>query len=593
MADVTATRRLAAIVSADVVGYSRLMGDDEEGTLATLNSHRREVIDPTIERHGGRIVKTTGDGLLLEFASVVDAVRCCLSMQELMRARNQATPGDKQIRYRMGVNLGDVIIEDGDLFGDGVNIAARLEGIAAPGGICISSAVFEQVRQKLDLEVEDLGDRALKNIETPVRTYRVIQGGGSDTPDQGAGASESGGERVSLPQRPVIAVLPFRNLSSDGENDFIADGIGLGIQTLMVQLPGLYLINANSDQSYRAGTKSAAEVVDQLPVRYVLEGTAQRAGHRIRVTVRMTDLQGDAVVWAERYDRDLDDVFALQDEITREVISSLNIELFGRDYERIVMRDLDGDGAWEYFLRGVSHIYMFTDTDNKLARGLFEKLYALRPEKVHGPSYVALTHWIDLTRGWTTSPEESLAEAAKWATIATKYKENDGIGFVVMSYVKLHENRHDEALALCEQAVGYRANCPAALGQIATVRLYSGDARGAVKSAREALGVRTMHPPLVVNLLANAYRDSGEIDLSIPAAKEALRLEPSQTGALATLCSNYMLAGDEANAKRVAREIVNINPAFRISQFSAVHPYKDRATQTHLAEILRAAGLPD
>lgn len=427
----------------------------------------------------------------------------------------------------------------------------------------------------------------------PVRTYRIVQGTVSDASGQGEGASEGGGDRVSLPERPVIAVMPFRNLGSDAENDFIADGIGLGIQTLMVQLPGLYLINANSDQAYRAGTKSAAEVVDQLPACYVLEGTAQRAGQRLRVTVRMTDLQGNAVVWAERYDRDLDDLFALQDEITREVIASLNIGLFGRDYERIVMRDLDGDGAWEYFLRGVSHIYMFTAADNKIARGLFEKLYALRPEKVHGPSYVALTHWIDLTRGWAAAPEDTLAEAAKWATIATKYKENDGIGFVVMSYVRLHENRHDEALDLCEQAVGFRANCPAALGQIATVRLYSGDARGAVKSARDALGVRTMHPPLVVNLLANAYRDSGEINLSIPAAQEALRLDPGQTGALATLCGNYMLAGDEANAKRLAGEIMTSDPTFRIAEFAAAHPYKDRSKQDHLVEILRAAGLPD
>jgi adenylate cyclase len=444
----------------------------------------------------------------------------------------------------------------------------------------------------LDLAVEDLGERALKNIDTPVRAYRIAQGGGASV----SGASPvamSSPDDVALPGRPVVAILPFQNLNSDAESDFVADGIGLGIQTLMVQLPGLFLINASSDQGYREGTKTAAEVVGHLPVRYVLEGTAQRAGQRVRVTVQLTDLHGNAVVWAERYDRDLEDVFALQDEITREVVSSLNIELFGRDFERIVMHDLQGDGAWEFFLRGVSYIYMFSKEDNERARAMFEKLYALRPEKVHGPSYVALTHWIDLTRGWADSPNKSLAEAAKWATIATEYEANDGIGYVIMSYVRLHEGEHDEALALCEQAVEYRANCPAALGQIATVRLYGGDAHGAVKSARDALGVRTMHPPMVVNLLANAYRDNGEIGLSILAAREAARLDPTQTAALATLCGNYVLSGDKNNAARVAQEIITADPTFRTSDYATKHPYKDRSKLVDLTKSLRAAGLPE
>jgi adenylate cyclase len=594
MADRGTIRRLAAIVSADVAGYSRLMGGDEEGTLAALKSHRRELIDPKIEEHHGRIVKTTGDGILIEFPSVVDALHCCLGVQQEMLERNKSVSKERRIQFRVGINLGDIIIDGDDIFGDGVNIAARLEAMAAPGGICVSRAVIEQVKQKLRLETEDLGERALKNIDEPVHAYRIAHGGslqgpGEPTPEVTA-AGQTGS---SLPGRPSIAIMPFRNLNEDAESDYIADGIGLGIQTLLVQLSGLFLINASSDQDYRDGRKTASEAVQELPVRYTLEGAAQRASQRVRVSVHLTDLRNNTVVWAERYDRDLEDVFVLQDDITREVVSSLNIELFRRDFERIVTRDLSASGSWEYFLRGVSHIYKFNKDDNERARQMFEKLYALNPNKVHGPGYIALTHWIDATRGWVDSPTDSLTQAAEWATKAIQYVDNDGLGHVIMSYVRIHEGQHEEALALCEKAIEYRANCPAALGQIATVRLYCGDARGAIKSAREALNVRTMHPPLLINLLATAYRDSGEVGLSIPTAQEAARLDPLHTDALATLCSGYVLAGNDDEAYRVAQDIVSIDPAFRISDFATKHPYKDKSKRVYLAETLRSAGLPE
>jgi adenylate cyclase len=594
MVDRGTIRRLAAIVSADVAGYSRLMGADEEGTLAALKSHRHELIDPKIEDNHGRIVKTTGDGILIEFPSVVDALNCFLDVQQEMIERNKSVPKDQRIKFRVGINLGDIIIDGDDIFGDGVNIAARLEAMAAPGGICVSRAVIEQVKQKLRLEIEDLGERALKNIDEPVHAYRVADGERlSEPPELSSQPTGSAATRFFLPVRPSLAIMPFRNLSKDAESDYIADGIGLGIQTLMVQLSGLFLINASSDQDYRDGKRTASEAVRELPVRYVLEGAAQRAGQRVRVSVQLTDLRDNTVVWAERYDRDLEDVFALQDDITREVVSSLNIELFRRDIERIVTRDLSGSGSWEYFLRGISHVYKFNKDDNERARQMFEKLYAAHPNKVHGPGYIALTHWIDATRGWGDSPSNSLTQAAEWAAKAIQYEDNDGLGHVIMSYVRIHEGEHDEALALCEKAIEYRANCPAALGQIAMVKLYCGDARGAVKRAREALNVRTMYPPLLINLLAMAYRDSGEVERSIPVAQEAARLDPSHTDALATLCSDHVLAGNDDEAQRVARGIVSINPAFRVSEFVAKHPYKDRSKQAHLEEALLAAGLPE
>jgi len=593
MGDSSTSRRLAAVVSADVAGFSRLMGEDEDGTLASLKSHRAELIDPKITEYRGRIVKTTGDGMLVEFASVVDALRSCLEIQRGMSERNAGVPEERQIHFRVGINLGDIIVDGDDIFGDGVNIAARLEAIAAPGGICVSSAVVDQVRQKLKLELEDLGERALKNIDTPVHAWCVVHGASINAASSGRReAATPVGFEFTLPERPSIAVMPFRNLNGDAENDYIAQGIGLGIQTLLVQLPGLFLINATSHQGYREKRETAAEAMKSLPVRYTLEGNVQHAGERVRVTVQITDLKDGTVIWADRYDRDLEDVFALQDDITREVIASLNIKLIRSDWERILTRELRGKGAWQHFLRGVSHIYAFNKVDNVQARKQFEKLYELRPDRVTGAAYIALTHWLDLARGWTESPEDSLAAAAKWAAIAKDYPENDGLGHVVLAFVRLHERRYDEALALCEESLQYRSNCPAALGQTAAVQMYSGKARRAVKSARESLAVRTICPPVTINLLAAAYRDCGELDLSIAAAREAARIDPQHTDALATLCSDYVLSGQVEEAKRVANQIVAINPDFRVDSFAAKHPYREKASLDRIVGALKTAGLP-
>ena len=596
MTESSTIRKLAAIVSADVVGYSRLMGDDEEGTLFALKSHRRELIDPKIEELHGRIVKTTGDGMLIEFPSVVDALKCCLVVQKGMLERNRSVPEEQRIQFRVGVNLGDIIIDGDDLFGDGVNVAARLEAIAPPGGICVSSGVVEQVRQKLPVKFEDLGEQALKNIDAPIHVYRVSQAASSVAHAPLSSSDDALPDlHFELPERPSIAIMPFRNLSQDEENDYIADGIGLGIQTLLVQLPGLFLINAASHLEYSEGRQTATEAMLHLPVRYALEGTVQRMGDRVRVTVQVTDLQDGAVTWAEQYDRDLEDVFALQDDITREVTSALNVQFFGREMDRVLTKALSGGGAWEYFLRGVSYIYQFTKEDNDRARQMFEKLYDARPDRVQGPGYIALTHWLDVVRGWANDREDSLRQAAEWAAKAIEYgdHESDGVGHVVMSYVRLNERRHDEALELCEKAVQLRSNCPAALGLAATVQLYCGDARKAVKSARESLAVRTMCPPVTINLLANAYRDNGEINLSISAAREAVARDPGYTDALATLCTDYALVNDLEQAKGVAEEILNMQPQFRISEFVQEHPYRNKSTIDGLASALSMAGLPE
>jgi adenylate cyclase len=587
-------RRLAAIVAADVAGFSRLMGDDEEGTLTAMKSHLQDFINPKIDEHGGEVVKTTGDGFLVEYRSVVDAVRCCLELQQGMAKRNSAEPAERSIRYRIGVNLGDIISDDGDIFGDGVNIAARLEGIADPGGICLSQSVIDQVKQKLDLAFEDLGARALKNIEEPVRVYRVAM----ETPGVnaiGTGRAAVASQTVSFnPTRPTLAILPFRNLNGDAETDFVADGIGLGIQTLLVQLSGLFLINACAHQAYKRGEVTAEEAGREMSVRYVLEGSTQRLGQRVRVTTQLTDVQDGTVIWADRYDGDLEDVFALQDEITREVISSLSSEILGANLDRIWTRGLTRPGAWEYFLRGVSHFYKFTPKDNLIAREMFERIHELHPEKSIGPSYIALTHWSDAARKWVEIPAESRRLASEWAEKSLLPEaDNSGLGHAILGSVRVLEGKHQEGLALCRKSVAFRANCPFALGQLAFAQIFFGDAPAAVKSAREALSVRMHYPPPLVNILAMAYRDSGEIPLSIPAAREAFRLAPAQADALVTLCSDYILSDESNKARETADQIIALDPNFRVSSFAKSQPYREAERLATVTDALTSAGLPE
>jgi TolB-like protein len=442
------------------------------------------------------------------------------------------------------------------------------------------------------LEFQDLGRRALKNIEQPVRTYRIASAG------IGVGVTGSGSVPVDivprLPERPSLAILPFRNVNGTEDTEFIADGIGLSIQTLLVQLSGLFFINACSNQAYKEGRTSAAEAMRDFPVRYALEGSVQRAGKRVRVTAQVTDLSNGEAVWAERYDRNLEDVFVLQDDITREVIISLSSEIQGAIPERISIRSLAGPDAWEPYLRGVSHFYKFTSEDNAFARRKFERVYELHPDKMIGPGYVALTHWLDATRGWSASRGASLSQAAEWAEKSTvSEEENNGLGHAVLGSVRLLEGEFDEALTLCRKSVAFRASCPFALGQLAAVQNYCGDATGAVKSAREALSVRTMYPPPLLNILAIAYRDSGKVGLSIPTALEASRLDPKFADAYATVCSGYALSGDDDEARRAADEIMEMDPEFRLSTYAKKHVYKDADTISGIVEALRSAGLPD
>jgi adenylate cyclase len=344
-------RRLAAILAADVAGYSRLMGLDEEGTLRDLKAHRRTLIEPKVAEHRGRIVKTTGDGALVEFTSVVDAVRCAIEVQRAMAAHNDGVPPDRRIEFRFGIHQGDIIIDDGDIFGDGVNLAARLEGLAAPGGICVSRTVRDEVRDKLDVAFDDLGEQQVKNIARPVRAFAVRVG------ERAATVSPAEKPPLPLPDKPSIAVLPFQNMSGDPEQDYFADGMVEDIITGLSRIKWLFVIARNSTFVYKGRTADVKQVARELGVRYVLEGSVRKLGNRVRIASQLIDATNAAHVWAERYDRALDDIFALQDELTMSVVGAIEPTLRQAEVERARRKRPDSLDAYDLYLRALPNVF--------------------------------------------------------------------------------------------------------------------------------------------------------------------------------------------------------------------------------------------
>ena len=377
MADERVQRRLAAILAADVVGYSRLMGADEVGTRERFNAHLRDIIQPTIAGHDGRVVKTTGDGLLVEFASVVDAVLCAVTMQKGMADRNAAEIKDRRLDFRVGVNLGDVIIEGDDIHGDGVNVAARLEGLAEPGGICISGKVYEEVRDRMQIAFEDLGEQEVKNIERPVSVWRWIADAGAT-----AGVSAKTVELLPLPDKPSIAVLPFDNMSDDPEQEYFSDGIAEDIITEISKISGLFVIARHSSFTYKGQSVTVKQVGRDLGVRYVLEGSVRRQGDRIRVTAQLIDAPSEHHLWAERFDRELEDVFAVQEEVARSVAGALAVTLKPDEGARLARQPTENIEAYDLYLRTRATPWPPTRENVLSARHVYERIMDINPEFV-------------------------------------------------------------------------------------------------------------------------------------------------------------------------------------------------------------------
>jgi adenylate cyclase len=436
-------RRLAAILAADLAGYSRLMGADEEGTARRLREHR-SALEPLVVRHGGRIVKTTGDGMLIEFGSVVGAVQCAIALQQLTAEREARVPEDRRLRLRIGVHLGDVLIEGDDILGDGVNIAARLEGIAEPDGICISGDAFRQVQGKVDAEFADIGEPQLKNIARPVRVYQARK-------SRAAGTAAA--PALTLPDKPSVAVLPFANMSSDPEQEFLADGIAEDVITALSRYPSLFVIARNSTFTYKGRAIDVREVGRELGVRYVLEGSLRKAGSRIRVTAQMVEAETGNHVWAERYDRDLADIFAMQDEISQAVTVAVAPTVDGAERRRALRRPPENLDAWTAYQQGLWHLGKVTAEANDQARVIFERSIELDPAFAPAYAGLSLAHGYACVHYRTIPLDEGLPRNLHFARKAVELDPMDAHALAASSISSIWHGDLEAALASAQRTI--------------------------------------------------------------------------------------------------------------------------------------------
>ena len=584
-------RRLAAILAADVVGYSRMMGRDESGTLAALKAARTEVVDPAIAAHDGRIVKTTGDGLLLEFGSVVDAARCALQVQAQMAARGADVPEDRRLAFRVGINIGDIIIDGDDIFGDGVNVAARLEGLAEPGGLCLSDDAWRQVRGKVDMACRSMGAQVLKNISEPIHVWRCSPGGATETPAQNNSAPP-----LQLPDKPSIAVLPFQNMSGDPEQEYFADGVVEDIITALSRAKSLFVIARNSSFTYKGRAVDIKQVGRELGVRYVLEGSVRKIGNRVRITGQLIDVASGSHIWADRFEDDLADIFGLQDRITSSVVGAIfpNLELAEISRARQKLGSL---AAYDYYLQSLAAFYRFTRRDHEQALSLLQKAIDLDPE--FALAHAIKSHWgcgVRKSSGWDDNPIEERQEAERLARRAMELDRNDprvlaNVG-ITLAWGLL---RCQEGSDLIDQALEIDPNYALAWSWGAVARVGLGDHDGAIKYCERALRLSPLDPRAFVaaNAMASVHFLADRHEEAIAWAAKALRQHHGYPLAMQTTVASYAMAGRIEDATRACALYLQLHPKTRLSAI------RDRMLCVRSEDIqkytigLRLAGLPE
>ncbi|TDW25699.1 TolB-like protein [Rhizobium azibense] len=584
-------RKLAAILAADVVGYSRLTGADEERTLARLRALRSDLIDPTIAVHNGRVIKRTGDGALVEFRSVVDAVRCAMEVQNGMVERNAGVPQERRIEFRIGIHLGDVVEEsDGDLMGDGVNIASRLEGVSAPGAICLSEDAYRQVKARLDLSVSDLGNTQLKNIAEPIRVYSLCVG----TAEAKATAnSESATSRLATvpPPKLSIAVLPFANMSGDVEQEYFADGISEDIITALSKLPQLFVIARNSSFTFKGKNVHVQEVGRNLGVRYVLEGSVRRSGNRVRITAQLIDAASGGHLWAERFDRDLNDIFAVQDDVTQQIVDALAINLTEGDRQRLAPEHTGNVEAYDYFLRGRELWHRLTKETNIAARDLLQRSIELDPNFASAHAFLALTHVLDYLNGWSPSPPNSREQAEELARRAVALDDRDPRAHWALSIVELYSRRHDMAISEAQHAIILNPNFTEGHVSLGEALYYSGRADEALKYFDRAKVLNPYFPDVLLHFQALASFQLGRYEQAIGLLKERLTRNPVTDVSRALLASSYGHLGRFDEARAAWQEVLRVNPDYSLEYRRKVLPYKNPADFELVVDGLRKAGL--
>jgi adenylate cyclase len=589
MAGQRVERRLAAILAADVTGYSRLMGADEEGTLAALTAHRSELIDPRIAEHRGRIVKTTGDGALVEFASVVDAVRCAVEVQEGMRARNADVPEDQRIEFRIGVNLGDVMIQDDDVFGDGVNVAARLEGLAEPGGVCVSDMVHQSVRSKLELSFDDLGPQQVKNIRDPVHAYRLR----GQAPGDGSATGE--GAPLPLPDRPSIAVLPFDNRSGDPEQEYFSDGITEDIITELSKISGVFVIARHSAFIFKGRSVSLKQVGRDLGVRYVLEGSVRKAGNRLRITAQLIDATTDHHLWAERYDRELEDIFAVQDEVAGSVAAALAVALKPEEHERIGRAPTENLEAYDIYLRTRTTLWPPTRENVLTARSAYRRITDIDPTFSGGHAGLSMTHSFAVIFGHSDRPAEDAARALEAANTAIANDDRFAQAYSALGLAHCVAGRHEMAVAEALRAVELQPGDADAHTFLAIVQFLAGQAEGAYEAITTAL---RLDPHYVngpyLNVLGIVCFCAERYEESIEAFKRNIeRGGPLGAPALVFRTAAYSALGRIEEAENSAQDLLGFLPGFSSARFGMLRLFSDPEDSQRVIAGLRKAGLPD
>jgi adenylate cyclase len=588
MVDRRINRKLAAILAADVVSYSRLMGADEAGTLAALKRHRETIFDPAVAAHNGRIVKLIGDGVIVEFSSVVDAVNCALSVQR----SNAAAPGQSEsqpaIVLRIGINLGDVIVEGDDIYGDGVNIAARLEPLAEPGGICVSSIVNESVGNRIDVRFQDSGDISVKNMDRPIRVWKWHPSATTPT------AARS---NAAKPQPNVatasIAVLPFTNMSGDPEQEYFSDGISEDIITDLSKIAGLMVIARNSSFAYKGRSIDVRAVGRDLGVRSVLEGSIRRASNQVRITAQLVDATTGAHLWADRYDRDLTDIFAVQDDVTRRIVDALKVTLSPAERTRLTDSGTPNIDAYDCYLRGREVLGL-----NPKNRERFEKstklfMRALELDPSYSQAYAALSmaYNLDYQNRWSDSPDNSLQLAKHNAEQAIEKDPNEPFARLVASWAAMFEKDLDRAKSEVDIALSLNPNFSGAYASLGSIHTYSGRPLEAILALEHATRLDPAFRSGHLHFLSMAYLLAGKYDTAVALLKERIRLIPGTDFSRVLLASALGHLHEVDEAHRIWQELKEINPKYSFNEHFGRQPFKREEDVQHIAEGLAKAGL--
>jgi adenylate cyclase len=613
-------RKLSAIFSADVEGYSRLMEEDELATIETLTSHK-EIMRKLIRQYRGRVVDSTGDNLLAEFSSVVDAVQCAVEVQQVLSAKNETLPENRRMYFRIGINLGDVVEEGKRIYGDGVNVAARVESLAVGGGISISGTAYDQLGKKLPLGYEYLGEQSVKNIEKPVRVYRILTeaeaagkviGEVRPKTKQLRGAAIGGvvvlilvagalaiwnfyfrpayepasEERMAfpLPDKPSIAVLPFANMSQDPNQEYFCDGS---------KIENMFVIARNSTFSYKGKSVKVNQVAEELGVRYVLEGSVRKAGERVRITAQLIDALSGHHLWAERYEKDLKEIFVIQDEITKNIITTLQVKLTLGEEASLMAKGTDNLNAYLKALQALDHINKMNIEENALAREVCEEAIALDPNFARPYFTLGWTHLIDVFLGSSKSPKKSLAQALELGQKALALDDSLGFPHRLLCTVYTVQRQYDKAIAEGEQAVALAPNSADNLVAFARTLNFAGRSEEAILLIKKAIRLNPFAPTWYFFLLGHVYCVLGQYEDAIIACKKALNRQPDNLIAHIFLAVAYASLGKEEEARTEIEEVLGLNPEYSVKHFTKAFAYKNQTDRARIVDALRKAGLPE